>query len=122
MVEGLDRLNRRFRELPNETGRLIEKALDKGGAEVADAARNLAPVDTGDLKESIGHLVRPLPDDRGAAAFVIVDAFYGRFVEFGSQDRPARPFFFPAYRLLRKRVTGRIRRAVKKAARLNNGG
>lgn len=120
-VEGLDRLGRRFRALPNEAARHIEKALDKSGAEVRDTARALAPVDTGDLKDSIEYIVRPLPDDKGAAAYVIVEQFYGRFVEFGSQGRPARPYFFPAYRLMKKRVRNRIKRAVKKAAKITNG-
>ena len=58
-------------------------------------------------------------------------AFYAAFIEFGTAPHPqggqfagtqhpgtaAQPFFFPAVRLLKKRVRGRINRAVKKAAR-----
>jgi HK97 gp10 family phage protein len=58
-------------------------------------------------------------------------AFYAAFIEFGTAPHPqggqftgtqhpgtpAQPFFFPAYRLLKKRVKSRINRAVKKAAR-----
>jgi HK97 gp10 family phage protein len=64
-------------------------------------------------------------------------AFYAAFVEFGTAPHPqggqfagtehpgtpAQPFFFPAYRLLKKRVKGRISRAVRQAARnVVNGG
>jgi len=64
-------------------------------------------------------------------------AFYAAFIEFGTNPHPqggqfagtqhpgtaARPFFFPAYRLLKKRVKSRINRAVRKAARdVANGG
>ncbi len=58
-------------------------------------------------------------------------AFYAAFVEFGTAPHPQggqftgtqhpgtapQPFFYPAYRLLKKRVKGRIGRAVRKAAR-----
>lgn len=58
-------------------------------------------------------------------------AFYAAFIEFGTAPHPQggqfagtqhpgtapQPFFFPAYRLLKKRVKGRINRSVKKAAR-----
>lgn len=58
-------------------------------------------------------------------------AFYSRWVEFGTSPRvnggrfagtphpgtPARPFFFPAYRALRKRIRSRTTRAIRNAAR-----
>ena len=58
-------------------------------------------------------------------------AFYAAFVEFGTKAHlqggklagtyhpgtAPKPFFFPAYRLLKKRIKNRIARAVKKAAR-----
>jgi hypothetical protein len=44
-------------------------------------------------------------------------AFYARWVEFGTQKMQARPFFFPAYRALKKRVKSRINREMKKAIR-----
>lgn len=58
-------------------------------------------------------------------------AFYAAFVEFGTAPHQVgglyagathpgsspRPFFFPAYRLTRKRVKGRITRATNKAAK-----
>lgn len=58
-------------------------------------------------------------------------AFYARWVEFGTSPHtqggrfagtqhpgtPARPFFYPAYRALRKRVRSRTSRAIRNAAR-----
>lgn len=64
-------------------------------------------------------------------------AFYAAFVEFGTAPHPqpnnprigyshpganAQPFFFPAYRALKRRVKSRITRAAKKAARDVAGG
>lgn len=58
-------------------------------------------------------------------------AFYARWVEFGTSAHPqgrrfagtqhpgtpARPFFYPAYRAMRKRVRSRTTRAIRNAAR-----
>ena len=76
-------------------------------------------------------------EGRGSGNMVITifagggDAFYARWVEFGTSPHlnagrhagtqhpgtPARPFFYPAYRALRKRVRSRTTRAINKAAR-----
>lgn len=142
-VDGLDKLNKRFRELPNDTGRLIHDALDKGGAEVAAAAKVFVPEALGDLEDSIEHEIRPLPNDKGAQAIIRAgyapddpdthDALGARQQEFGRapggagvnsdhSGHAASPFMFPAYRLVKKRVVGRVKRAIKKAAKINNGG
>lgn len=58
-------------------------------------------------------------------------AFYARWIEFGTSPHvqggifagtqhpgtPARPFFYPAYRALRKRMKSRTSRAIRNAAR-----
>ncbi|KKB86467.1 HK97 family phage protein [Devosia limi DSM 17137] len=63
-------------------------------------------------------------------------AYYARWVEFGTSahinggrfpgtQHPgtiARPFFFPAYRSMRKRIKGRTSRAIRKAARTTAAG
>lgn len=45
------------------------------------------------------------------------DAFYARWVEFGTQKTPAQPYFYVSYRANKKSAKSRIRRAVKAAAR-----
>jgi HK97 gp10 family phage protein len=58
-------------------------------------------------------------------------AYYARWIEFGTSPHaqggmfagsqhpgtPARPFFYPAYRALRKRTRSRMNRAIRNAAR-----
>lgn len=46
-----------------------------------------------------------------------LDAFYARWVEFGTQNMSAQPFFYPSYRANKKRAVSRLRRAVTKAAK-----
>lgn len=45
------------------------------------------------------------------------DAFYARWVEFGTQHMNAQPYFFPSYRANKKRAARRIRAGVRRAAR-----
>ena len=40
---------------------------------------------------------------------------YASWVEFGTKRSAANPFFWPSYRALRRRVMGRIMRAIRKA-------
>jgi hypothetical protein len=40
---------------------------------------------------------------------------YALAQEFGTKEHPANPFFYPTWRLLRKRARSRINRAMKKA-------
>lgn len=128
-VHGLDALNRKFRALPIEARKTIQDALIKSGDEMVATARALAPVDDGDLRDSIKRT-----DPGGATALyssggrtqasdmqVIVSAGnskvrYAIPVEAGHGNAAPRPYFWPAYRSLRKRFRGRISRAIRKAA------
>lgn len=45
------------------------------------------------------------------------DAFYARWVEFGTAKATKQPFFFVSYRAVRKRAKNRIRRSQRTAAK-----
>lgn len=45
------------------------------------------------------------------------DAFYARWVEFGTQKMTAQPYFFPSYRANKKGAARRIRAGVRRAAK-----
>lgn len=49
------------------------------------------------------------------------DVRYPHLVEHGTKDAAAQPFFWPAFRLGRKRAAARIKRAMSKAVRDNWG-
>ena len=132
MVEGLDRLKRKMTvSIPRHVRAATRAAMEKSANEIVASARTFAPVDTGDLRDSIGWTwgdapkgaltlasSRPVGDGERITIYAGGgDAFYARFQEFGTQAMPASPFFFPAYRLNRKRAKGRITRAMKKAIR-----
>jgi HK97 gp10 family phage protein len=69
-VEGLRGIKDALAELPKATGKNVMLRVLKQHAEpIADAARQLAPVDQGDLKRSIRVLARKAGGDAGKAAF-----------------------------------------------------
>ena len=148
-VEGLDRLKRKLRRFPEIAREQIARAMEQSAQEVVEMARRLAPVDDGDLRDSIGWSwygapqgsivlgeVRP-EGSRGAGNLSIViyagddRAWYARFVEFGTNahvnggifagtQHPgtrAQPFFYPAWRAMRKRAKSRVSRAVRATAK-----
>lgn len=123
-VRNKDRLYRKLRRsVPGIEGEL-RTAIAKSADEMVALAMNYAPEKDGDLKRSIGWGWGSATAGilgRAASLRAIVfagddTAFYARWVEFGTkQGRRAQPFFFPAYRLLRKRIRSRLSRAMTKA-------
>jgi HK97 gp10 family phage protein len=111
----------------------ITPALVKGGNEFATMAKTLAESsrDTGALIDSIevtppGGTTPPYSQPGGSHVAgpteVVVTAGnshvrYAHLVEYGTADTEAQPFFWPAYRLLKKRIRNRINRAARKAVR-----
>ena len=80
-------------------------ALETVGQRAEVHAKELCPVDTGQLRDSIGHAAE---ED---SACVGTDVEYAPFVELGTSRTPAQPFLQPAlenrraeYRLLAERI------------------
>lgn len=115
-LDGLEDAQRAFRAAPREFQEKITDAVNRSAEEIAGRARVLVTVDQGDLKESI-EVKRASASKRGIAAYVLVGNFVAGMIEFGTVKMAAQPFLFPAYQSIRKRVDGRIRRAVKAAAK-----
>ncbi|OHV84159.1 HK97-gp10 family putative phage morphogenesis protein [Rhizobium sp. LCM 4573] len=144
-IIGLTKLQQKLKRLPLVVKEQIRKAMEQGAEEIVDLAKSLVPVDSGALKNSIGWTWGRAP--RGAMTLGTVqsvggdltitiyagdaDAWYARFVEFGTKAHtaggmfegatipaiPASPFFFVSFRALRRRVRSRITRGINKAAK-----
>jgi HK97 gp10 family phage protein len=129
--DGLDRMNRRFAAVLRNVKEVVEPALVKGAEEIAATQRQLAPEDTGALKDSItvtppGGTTPPYSQPGGSRtakeneAIVTAgntDVRYPHLVEHGTSQSPAQPFFWPGFRLTRKRALDRIKRMQRKAVR-----
>ncbi len=146
-IQNRARFKRRLAALPSAVKAEIQAALVMGGEEIADLARTFAPKKSGALARSIGSTLGAYVTDnanvRGVQATggghdlsVTIhagdaEAYYAAFVEFGTAPHPnggkfkgtanpgaiAHPFFFPAYRLGKRRAKARVTRAITKAAR-----
>jgi HK97 gp10 family phage protein len=130
-VEGVAQLRAKLKALPDAAKNEIRAALEQNVEEIADFARRLVPVHQGDLRASIGWTFGAAP--KGSMVLAQAEsteadlrvtvyagnerAYYARWVEFGTVKMVGRPFFFPAYRAVKRRVRGRLTRATRKAAK-----
>lgn len=131
----LQRLDRRMAAIPQAVREAVRPALIKSGDELADAMRHLAPDDpaTGapDLKSSIAVTLpgeqTPAYSQPGGSRVageleVLVtvgneEVRYPHLLEYGTSKMEAQPYFWPAFRLMRKKLESRIKRAIGKAVR-----
>jgi HK97 gp10 family phage protein len=119
-LEGMDRTLAALRRAPEVTRVHASSAVGVSTFAVAQRARALVPVDTGNLKASIesSRVVGGLSGRVGVGA----EAYYWRFVEFGTVGRSARPFFRPAAEEERDVFIQRMRDIGPKVERDLSGG
>lgn len=66
------------------------RALERIGLQAEGYAKDLCPVDTGNLRNSITHT------SDGNAAYIGTNVEYGKYVELGTVKMAAQPFLRPA--------------------------
>ena len=139
MAELSPRLRARLAKIPDIAREAAAAAMEEGAQEIVDAMKMAAPVDSGDLRDSIGWTWGEVP----AGSFVVDEirsgknkgdqyatlrikiyagnreAFYARFQEFGTRSQPAQPFFFSTWSKekakFRRRIRERVRKRIKEA-------
>lgn len=133
-IKNADRLLRKLTIIPEAMREKIRVAMADEADEIVAMMKRLAPVDDGDLRDSIGwrwgskapkgsmSLGTVQAPAMGSTLTLTIyagnnKAFYARFVEFGTVKMVKRPFFFPSYRARRKEAKRAIRAAVRAAAR-----
>ena len=87
----------------------VVKIVNESATEIAAIARQLAPVDTGFLRDSIA--VESY--NRNELLRVIVDAPYAGFVEYGTSAQAAQPFLRPAVEAVKSRMNRRLGQIVR---------
>lgn len=125
--------------IPKRVREAVKPELVKQGNDLAVTMRILAPDDpaTGapDLRSSIavtgpGEQTPPysqpggsmvVPENAVAITVGNTDVRYPHLVEYGTTKAAAQPFFWPAVRLQRKKMTTAIKRAIRKAVKDNWG-
>ncbi|YBV97106.1 HK97 gp10 family phage protein [Phyllobacteriaceae bacterium JZ32] len=142
---GLTAVEKRMRAVVEAARAAAKQAMEQGATEIVDMMKSLVPVDSGELRDSIGWTWGDAPKYsqrvgavKSSADDLIITIYagnskvrYAHLVEFGTAPHinggmfkgtqnpgtKAQPFFFVSYRTNRKRAKSRITRAVRKAAR-----
>ncbi|WP_368517480.1 HK97-gp10 family putative phage morphogenesis protein [Rhizobium sp.] len=144
-VTGLDRLRYKLtKKIPDAVRVAVQAAMEQSAEEAVSAMKSLVPVESGDLRESIGWtwgdppkgsivIARSRSKSKTGLRITIYagndKAYYARWVEFGtaphvnggkyagSMNPGARPhpFFYPGWRMVRRWVKGSVTRSIKKA-------
>jgi HK97 gp10 family phage protein len=145
-VSNVDRLKAKIAALAPATKEEIRSALTASAEEIVQLQKRLVPVDRGDLQMSItwqwgneakiaySQTLGTISGEHELAVRISAGnskVRYAHLVEFGTHAHiaggkfegaqipaiPAHPFFYPGYRLGRKRAKSRISRAITKAAK-----
>jgi HK97 gp10 family phage protein len=72
--------------------KMVRPSMDALGAAIVEKARELVPVDTGQLRDSINFTYR---QDTGELQ-IHADMYYAIMVEYGTSKTPAQPYLRPA--------------------------
>lgn len=88
---------------------LVKKAVRLNGSELQTKAQEKAPVDTGQLKRSIGLEIT----DDGMTAEVEPGVDYAAYQEYGTRFMNAQPFMHPALQEQAKQFRKDLERCVK---------
>lgn len=128
-IQNRERLRRKLAALPKAVKEEVRKGLAVSAAEIVDLQKRIVPVDTGNLRASIGweygdqqriKYSQGVGGDHELSVRISAGDTFARhahLIEFGTVKMRAQPFFYPAYRLGKKRAKSRISRATNKAAR-----
>ena len=146
-LQNRDRLLRKLARIQGAPRAAMRQALEQNAAEITAMQKRLAPVASGDLRNSIGSTfgkfraananVRGVAGGGGSDPDLSVTihagdakAFYAAFLEFGASGPwqiggrfegathpgfSAQPFFYPAWRALKRRSKSRLTRAMRKS-------
>jgi HK97 gp10 family phage protein len=127
MADDIASLRKKLRAIPKAARDAAMPSLLKSGDELVNAQRALVPVRSGTLRDSIRAEAHPdelkvIVKAGGPATTKPARAGHGSYdysvgVEHGTADMAAEPFFYPAYRLLKKRLRSRTKRAISKAVK-----
>lgn len=111
-----DRLRRKLRAIPVAVRKAAREQLKANAEELVQTQKGFAPTDAGALKDTIKQ--QDVSDSTRISRRVSAgDASvpYAAWVEFGHGQAAPQPYFWPAYRLKKRRFKARMTRAAKKA-------
>lgn len=113
------RLSIKLSRIKPEIARELAPVVEANARQVHEIQLRLVPIDDreggGDLRDSLAYYA--VPGFQGLKWRITAGdekAFYARMVEFGTPRNTASPFFYPAYRAVRRALKSRMSRAIRK--------
>lgn len=131
-LEGMKELNKALKQLPDKLQeRAIKNAMADGARAIRDEAKRRAPVDDGDLRDSIvvSRTVQVKGRRQSVKGGVVIGIkgaprFYAHIAEFGTSRQTAQPFLRPAFDAKQeealKRIGPKLGKEIEKQARKLN--
>lgn len=149
MVKGADKLRRLLiTRFPQAVENRLKEEIEKIANDLVTKMKQRAPVYVGpEIQRSDGSAIRPgalresinytfgeapkgsvtIASAKVGQIRVVIyagnkEAFYARWVEHGTRQWSGKPFFFISYRDMKRKVKGRLTRAIRKAIKDVDGG
>jgi HK97 gp10 family phage protein len=124
VLTGVKEIDRALRQLERKmAAKVVRQAINKALKPIEARVKELAPVESGQLRDSLK--VRAMPYKKGRIAFEVRtakgdfkgDQFYGAFQEYGTSRQPARPYMRPTYDQLGPEAIAEAERILLEGAR-----
>jgi HK97 gp10 family phage protein len=100
-----------FAALSERMRRNIAETLNEGADSAVSLAQQLAPVDTGYMRDNIKQTDQATAEHLRSE--ITSEADYSVFVEYGTVNMDAQPFFTPAFESARRQVNNGLRRVLQ---------
>jgi HK97 gp10 family phage protein len=117
-MTGMEELMQRLEEMGNKAGKIQNEALKRAAETVLDSAKEKVPVDTGKLKDTLDMSTVKTKNGEKYIEVGITkgdnsEIFYGKFIEWGTSQRPATPYLQPAYEENQNKIKEIIKQELK---------
>lgn len=109
-LDGLNEFRRMVSNLTEEVQQDVRELVRETTLGIEADAKNLAPVDTGNLRRNIKSKIT----GDGLTGEVTSHAEYGMSVEFGTSKSPAQPYFMPAWERNTRNFKNDLRNIVER--------
>ncbi|MNB67228.1 hypothetical protein D3C81_309350 [compost metagenome] len=124
-LEGMDEIRRMLEGLADKKGKAENKALRAGALIVKSAAAVRAPRSSSNKAHLADNIIVSNVRTEDGQKFILVGPqrgstdkfFYGKFLEFGTSKRPARPFMGPAMAESTVQIVQAMAEAVRREIR-----
>ena len=108
-IKGLNEWNGWVKGTPKQIISGVDKELNRTGSSVQGNAKQLAPVDTGQLRASINKELNVTPALR--QVFIFSSLHYAAYQEYGTIKNRANPYLIPSF----NKETGVFERNIRSA-------